>query len=197
MTNISPQIIRRSIREQRRNLSSKTHQQYSEQICEHILNSSQFRRAKRIALYLPHDGEIDLQPLVHEVWSRNKSCYLPVLVPFTQNRLWFAPLEKQERMVLNRFGISEPDRNWHHMVKLWSIDLLLMPLVAFDGSGNRMGMGGGFYDRSFAYIRHRKSWRKPHLLGTGFELQRAAELPQQPWDIPLHSVVTESGLIDL
>jgi len=73
----------------------------------------------------------------------------------------------------------------------------LMPLVAFDSSGNRMGMGGGFYDRSFAYLRQRRQWCKPHLLGTGFELQRIENLPCQPWDIPLHSVVTERGLCEL
>lgn len=193
----SPQNIRRAIREERRTLPAGEHRSYSEQICQHIAKSPQFRRAQRIALYLPNDGEIDLQPLISEAWSRNKSCYLPVLMPFNENRLWFAPLEPGERMVRNRFGILEPDRNWYHMVKLWSIDLILMPLVAFDNRGNRMGMGGGFYDRSFAYLRQRRSWRKPHLLGTGFELQRVEELPHQPWDIPLHSVVTERGLWNL
>lgn len=100
-------------------------------------------------------------------------------------------------MVLNRFGILEPDRNWYQMAKLWSIDLLLMPLVAFDSTGTRMGMGGGFYDRSFAYLKQRGHWHKPHLLGTAFELQRVEGLPRQQWDIPLHSVVTERGLWNL
>jgi 5-formyltetrahydrofolate cyclo-ligase len=190
----NPQLLRRTIREMRRSLSVESHREYSRAICHQIINSSQFRRASTIALYLPHDGEIDLQPLISEAWSRNKRCYLPVLSPFSENRLWFAPLEPGERMVFNRFGISEPDRNWYQMAKLWSIDLLLMPLVAFDNSGNRLGMGGGFYDRSFAYLRQRSRWRKPHLLGTGFELQRVEQLPQQPWDVPLDSVVTEAGL---
>ena len=197
MKSQSPQSLRRAIREERRTLSAGDHRSYSEQICQHIARSPQFRRARRIALYLPNDGEIDLRPLISEAWLRNKRCYLPVLMPFHENRLWFAPLERAERMVLNRFGISEPDRNWYQMVKLWSIDLLLMPLVAFDEGGNRMGMGGGFYDRSFAYLRQRRQWRKPHLLGTGFELQRVDRLPHQPWDIPLHSVVTERGLQNL
>ena len=197
MKQLTPQVIRRGIREQRRALPDRVHQHYSDEICRHIANSSQFRRAKRIGLYLPNDGEIDLQPLISTAWSANKSCYLPVLMPFNENRLWFAPLEPGERMVVNRFGISEPDRNWYQMVKLWSIDLLLMPLVAFDGSGNRMGMGGGFYDRSFSYLNQRKRWRKPHLLGTGFELQRVDKLPHQPWDIPLDGVVTERGMWSL
>lgn len=194
---MNPKELRRSIREGRRSIPTALHQEHSSAICQHIIRSPQFRRAKRIALYLPNDGEIDLQPLISEAWSRNKRCYLPVLMPFSENRLWFAPLEPGERMVLNRFGISEPDRNGYQMVKPWSIDLLLMPLVAFDHHGNRMGMGGGFYDRSFAYLRQRNSWRKPHLLGTGFELQRVEKLPQQPWDIPLHSVVSERGLWNL
>jgi len=193
----SPQNIRRSIRAERRALPAAVHQSFSEKICQHISSSPQFRRARRIALYLPNDGEIDLQPLIHEAWARNKRCYLPVLMPFNENRLWFAPLEPGERMVRNRFGILEPDRNWYQMAKLWSIDLLLMPLVAFDSSGTRMGMGGGFYDRSFAYLRQRGHWRKPHLLGTAFELQRVEGLPRQQWDIPLHSVVTERGLWNL
>ena len=193
----SPKNIRRVIRAERRALSVEVHRKRSDEVCHHIVNSPQFRRARRIALYLPHDGEIDLQPLISEAWSRNKRCYLPVLAPFNENRLWFAPFEPDERMVANRFGILEPDRNGYRMVKLWSIDLLLMPLVAFDGSGTRMGMGGGFYDRSFAYLKQRSHWRKPHLLGTGFELQRVKQLSRQPWDIPLHSVVTERGLWNL
>ena len=68
-----------------------------------------------------------------------------------------------------------------------------MPLVAFDLEGNRLGMGGGFYDRTLAYLAQRHHWRKPHLLGTAFELQRFGKLPNQPWDVPLDGVVTEAA----
>ena len=67
-----------------------------------------------------------------------------------------------------------------------------MPLVGFDEAGYRLGMGGGFYDASLAYLRRRKTWRKPYLVGVGYECQRIARVPRDPWDVPLDAVLTES-----
>jgi 5-formyltetrahydrofolate cyclo-ligase len=100
-------------------------------------------------------------------------------------------------MVLNRFGIAEPDVNWRHAKPAWALDLILMPLVAFDIQGNRLGMGGGFYDRSLAYLNRRKVWRKPYLMGTAFELQKFTQLPHASWDIPMNGIMTEKQFYPL
>ena len=95
----------------------------------------------------------------------------------------------------NEFGIPEPLLRSRRVTAITRLDLVLTPLVGFDEQGNRLGMGGGFYDRSFAYLRQRQRWRKPHLLGVAFELQNCEQgLPHQQWDVPLDGVVTESGV---
>ena len=71
-----------------------------------------------------------------------------------------------------------------------------MPLVGFDHQGYRLGMGGGYYDATLAYMRHRRSWRKPRLVGIAYECQRVEKLPHDPWDMPLDAVVTEDGVIE-
>lgn len=193
--NPSPRAqIRREIRSQRRALSATKHAQYSAQLCHRISRSPLFQRSHHIALYLPNDGEVDLRPLIHYATDRGKRCYLPVLSPIFHNRLWFAPYNLGDPLESNRFGIPEPSLNWRAMRPAWSLDLLLMPLVAFDNAGNRLGMGGGYYDRTLAYLRQRHHWRKPHLLGTAFELQRIDTLPHEAWDIPLQAIATENRI---
>ncbi len=184
--------IRRLVRERRRALGSRERSHLSAQLAANITRSSLFRNGRTLAIYLPNDGEVDLTPVAHAAWSTGKQCFLPVLSPLYHNRLWFAPYKPDTPLVDNRFGIPEPDANWNAMRPIWSLDLLLMPLVAFDLQGNRLGMGGGFYDRTLAYLSHRGTWRKPHLIGTAFELQRFAALPNEPWDVPLEGVITEA-----
>lgn len=183
--------LRREVRQRRRDLTPYQHDRLSLQLVRQITRSTLFQRARTIGLYLPNDGEVDLRGVAERAWSMGKQCYLPVLSPLYHNRLWFAPFTTETPLSLNRFNIPEPDHNWRAMRPVWSIDLLLMPLVAFDEQGNRLGMGGGFYDRTLAYLQRRHHWRKPQLLGTAFELQRFNQLPHQPWDVPLDVVVTE------
>ena len=98
-------------------------------------------------------------------------------------------------MYKNRYGIPEPAHpNKARNFPLRSLDLVLMPLVGFDTQGNRLGMGGGYYDRSFAFLHRHSHWRKPHLMGTAYEFQRLSKLDAQPWDVPLDAIVTEANL---
>lgn len=92
----------------------------------------------------------------------------------------------------NRFGIPEPAGTT--VFRARQLDLLLMPLVGFDTAGHRLGMGGGFYDATLAYMRQRRHWRKPRLIGVAFECQRVTALPHDPWDMPLDAVLTEKRL---
>ena len=192
-TELDRNAIRRLVRERRRSLSHQERHHLSAQLAANIIRSPLFRNSRTLALYLPNDGEVDLTPVAQAAWSMGKQCFLPVLSPLYHNRLWFAPYTPNSPLVDNRFGIPEPDANWRTMRPVWSLDLLLMPLVAFDLGGNRLGMGGGFYDRTLAYLSHRRTWRKPHLIGTAFELQSFAALPNEPWDVPLEGVMTESA----
>lgn len=148
-------------------------------------------RARRIGFYLPQHGEFDVGPLMNQALWMGRECSLPILPP--RGRVMrFGRLGDKTRMVPNRYGIPEPldagPRPARHL------DVLLMPLVGFDLSGHRLGMGGGYYDATLAFMRHRRHWRKPRLIGVAYECQRVDSLPHDPWDMPLDAVLTESRL---
>jgi 5-formyltetrahydrofolate cyclo-ligase len=154
-----------------------------------------FLRSRHIALYLANDGEVDLSKVVQQARARGKHVYLPVLSPTFHNRLWFAPYATHTRLARNCFGILEPAARWQTTRPLWSLDLALVPLVGFDRQGNRLGMGGGFYDRSLAYLCRRDVWRKPRLVGVAYAFQECEQLIAEPWDVPLAAVVTDTQFI--
>jgi 5-formyltetrahydrofolate cyclo-ligase len=188
------QQLRRIIRQKRRALTTHQAAEYSYLLSHRIICHPLFLRAQHIALYLPNDGEPDLTMVIQAAEARGKQCYLPVLYPGSTARLWFAPYSSSDPLLLNQFGIPEPDMKWRKMRAPWSLDLVLMPLVGFDANCNRIGMGGGYYDRTFGYQQRRKIWRKPRLIGTAFEIQRANVIPTQHWDIPLTGVITDKAL---
>ena len=189
------QHLRQQIRKQRCSISVNERTKRSKQLIQHLAHSKIFQKSQHIAFYLPNDGEIDLRPLIKIAWKQNKCCYLPVLGLKHGRALWFLPYKPETRLYKNRFGIQEPVH--HHQKRLFktqSLDLILMPLVAFDLTGNRMGMGGGFYDRTLAYLQQRKNWHKPRRIGIAYAFQQVEKLTARIWDIPLEGVVTEQKL---
>lgn len=185
---------RRRLRRARRGIDPRERLVFEQRLAARLARHRLFRSSRSIAAYLPVDGEVDPSPLVALAWSMNKQVYLPVLAPFTENRLWFTRYEPDTRLVLNRFGIPEPEKIHRQRIATTALDLVLAPLVGFDAAGNRLGMGGGFYDRTFAFLRGRRCWQKPRLVGLAFECQRLPELRGASWDVPLHGVVTEEAL---
>lgn len=187
--------LRQQIREQRRALSDSEREHAAFLLCERLASTKQFQQSKHIAFYLPNDGEMDLTLLIKHAWQQGKQCYLPVLAEPNTKRLWFIPYTPSTRLTLNRFGIPEPIHpRSTRLRKTLSLDLILMPLVAFDTQGQRMGMGGGFYDRSLAFLKPRKHWFKPNLIGIAYDFQKQTQLETNPWDIPMQTVATEKSL---
>jgi 5-formyltetrahydrofolate cyclo-ligase len=183
------------MRHLRRSLSAQQSQRAAIALERTLASHPLFLHSRHIAFYLPNDGEIDLTPLLRRAWHMGKQCYLPTLSPLYHNRLWFAPFHHDSKLIMNRFGIPEPICNWRQMRNVRSLDLIIAPLVAFDASGNRLGMGGGFYDRTLAYLAQRTTWRKPCLLGAAYAFQQVEQLPHQPWDVPLQGIATEKEII--
>jgi 5-formyltetrahydrofolate cyclo-ligase len=134
----------------------------------------------RIAAYQAMDGEIDPTLVLHRALELGCELHFPVITSMRSPRMHFAPLT----------DAGEPAAAGKACGARW-LDLVLMPLVGFDHDGNRLGMGAGFYDRQFAFLRHRRAWRRPLLLGLAFEVQRLERLPPMPHDVPLWGVVTE------
>lgn len=190
---LSRPVLRRKLRQTRRQLSPAQQRHAARRLYRQLTHHPFFRRARHIALYLPNDGEIDPRLLLRAAQRRGKATYLPVLNPWPRTRMVFQRIEPGERLRRNRFGIFEPVIRTARQRRVWALDLLLMPLVGFDGNGGRLGMGGGFYDRSLAYRARRKKSHKPTLLGLAHECQRVDRLPLESWDVPLLGTVTDRG----
>ncbi|GAA78455.1 5-formyltetrahydrofolate cyclo-ligase [Pseudoalteromonas fuliginea] len=184
--------IRKSIREIRNNLSKNQQNLAAQSLYMNFiqhLKSKKTNKTEHIAIYLSNDGELDTSLLIKELWNLNHHIYLPVIHPFNGTNLLFQRYEKNSPMRANRYGIFEPKLNCSQICPLPALDYLLMPLVAFDKQGNRLGMGGGFYDRTLARL-HEQNWQKPQLIGLAHECQKVDVLPIESWDVPLKTIIT-------
>lgn len=182
------QLLRGQLRQKRRALGDHAQQIASSQLLKQLRTHLWFRKSRHIALYLANDGEIDPAQLACWCRQQGKTLYLPVLHPFRYGELAFYPWHQDSTLIPNRFGIPEPARTPHR--PMWALDLILLPLVGFDANGNRMGMGGGFYDRTLSTLpRHPGSG--PRLMGLAHECQRVDRLPIASWDIPLHGIQSD------
>jgi 5-formyltetrahydrofolate cyclo-ligase len=183
------QQLRRDLRAKRRALPAEARELADRAIHTYIKSLPEYRRAKRIALFLAFDGEPSLRALVEAARRQRKRLYVPVLRGMAMK---FAELAPGAALTTNFFGILEPKLG--PRIDARKLDLVLTPLVGFDERGVRIGVGRGYYDRTFKFLRHRSHWRRPKLLGVAYELQRVAELTSSSWDVPLWGAVTEAGI---
>ncbi len=188
---LSRSQLRTLLREKRRNLSPLQQAQAAQQLYQQLAQHPLFRRAQHIALYIAGDGEIDPQLLMHEAWRRGKSVYLPVLSRWPKTTMAFQRVRPVQQWEKNRFGILQPRWCLADQRAVWTLDAVFLPLVGFDQHGGRLGMGGGFYDRSFAELGQNDHWLTPQRIGLAHECQRVDCLPVAAWDVPLHGVVTD------
>ena len=180
--------LRREMRRRRRALSVSERRAAARALTKRLAGSPWFINSRTIAVYLSNDGEIDLLPLVERAWLMGKRTYLPRLFG---PRLWFLPFHARSVLAGNRFSIPEPVEPARRRIRPLFLDLVLFPLVAFDRSGNRLGMGAGYYDRTFEAVRRRSTWPGPKRIGVAYELQCVDSLPAADWDVPLHAIVTD------
>ena len=191
---MTSRTLRQTIRQQRRALTHREAATCAEQLAQQTCKHPLVLHSHRIAAYLAADGEIDPAPLLQALWAANKKIYLPVLAPFSPKKLWFARFNPDDILAFNRFGIPEPVRR--QLIKPSALDLVLTPLVAFDTAGHRIGMGGGFYDRTFAFLQRRHYWHKPNLLGLAYEFQKQTAIKPNDWDVPLNAIATETRIYE-
>ena len=180
--------LRSKLVRQRRALPPQLAHQAGHAASVHAWQLPVMQRARRIAAYLAVNSEIDCGALIETAWSRGREVYLPVL---QGKSLFFRRYRRNTRMALNRFGIPEPAEE--PFLRAVDLDVVIAPLVAFDQAGNRLGMGGGFYDRTFSFLRHRKNWRRPRFVGFAYKMQGVNNLTAKSWDVPMDAVVTESA----
>lgn len=188
------QELRQQMRAKRSALGHLHQDQASERIYRLFHNNPLFTSSQRIGFYLASDGEISCRHLLDAALKAGKECFLPVLHPIEHNRLWFVRYEPGCPMTVNKYGIEEPDMMKNPRIQPWSLNLVLLPLVAFDAEGGRMGMGGGYYDRTFEFTRKENPMHTPTLLGLAHELQRVEKLELASWDIPLAGIISDKQL---
>ena len=177
--------LRQQIRKTRANLTALQQQQAEDSITQQALAFIEERNAQHIALYVSFDGEISTDKLIKNLWAQDKHVYLPVLHPFNPNHLLFLRYLPDTPMLKNKFGIWEPKLNVQNVLPLDELDILFTPLVAFDKEGNRLGMGGGFYDRTL------QNWQNSSFITVGLahQCQQVEQLPTEAWDVPLYRIL--------
>ncbi|QIM69787.1 MULTISPECIES: 5-formyltetrahydrofolate cyclo-ligase [Basfia] len=180
------QQIRTQIRQTRQKLTALEQSRAEQLITEKALAFIEKQQAQHIALYLSFDGEISTKLLIESLWQQGKNLYLPVLHPFCQGHLLFLRYETASPMEKNAFGILQPKLDVRNVLPLNQLDIIFTPLVAFDKSANRLGMGGGFYDRTL------QNWQNKSFLPVGLahQCQQVEKLPVESWDIPLYDILS-------
>ncbi|WP_440055317.1 5-formyltetrahydrofolate cyclo-ligase [Pseudoalteromonas sp. T1lg65] len=181
--------IRKLVRELRNSLTSEAQEKASQLLSINFFQHISLPKHARIGLYLHNDGELDTSQLIQALWLESHTVFVPIIHPFNPHNLLFQKYEKNSPMTSNRYAILEPKLNCTEVAPLASLDLLLMPLVAFDLNGNRLGMGGGYYDRTLAQ-HYQQQRSKPKLIGLAHDCQKVSCLPVEAWDIPLQSILT-------
>ena len=177
--------LRRRCQQLRANLSSKYQQRASLKVCERIRGLEQYQQAKHVAVYQASDGEISLESLWKSA-EEEKFYYFPVVVE--NKKLLFLPAKASTPFSKNRYGIEEPEVPRSQAVAANDLDLIFLPLVAFDDFGTRLGRGAGYYDRSLADIAH------PLLIGLAYEFQHLSYIEPASWDVPLSGVITPNTI---
>jgi len=187
------QALRTNIRIKRQSLSKTEQSKASADLFIQLISHEKINQAEHIAIYLANDSELDALPFVHWCWQNNKSVYLPVIHPFCKGQLLFLKYDQNTKMQTNQYGISEPKLDVTAIKLVKELDIIFTPLVAFDKQGNRLGMGGGFYDRTLArwfQDYQTNTLTKPYPIGLAHDCQHVLEVPCELWDVPLPEIFT-------
>ncbi len=176
----------------RRQMDPHDRESVADSAAKILLAHSLFEKSQHIACYFSTEEEFDTAPIIRDILQAQKRCYLPVLLP--EKSLCFSAFKRGDELKLNRYSILEPVNS--DVFPAEKLDLVLLPLVAFDLEGRRLGMGGGYYDRTFSFKKTSQK-QGPFLLGIGFEDQRVESLSSDIWDVNLDGVLTGHRLIIL
>ena len=180
--------LRDAAKRKRADLQAADRASASRRICDRFLNSRYFLSSHSIACYIASANEVDTAAIIERAWRAKKRVFVPVV--HSNGNMSFCRLRADTNLVRNRFGLWEPENA--PAIRSKSLDVVVTPVVAFDRQCNRIGMGGGYFDRTFAYLHNRKFWHRPKLVGLAFDCQEVEKISPNPWDIPLSCVLTES-----
>lgn len=183
--------LRQTLRKKRNQLSKSEQTEASIALANQLISMT--KAGDKLAIYLANDGELSPNLAIEQLQQNGRHTYLPVMHPFRKGYLNFQQAEPFDQMQANNFGILEPKLNSQTTLAIQDFDCIFMPLVGFDKNGNRLGMGGGFYDRTLNKIH--QSERRPTLVGLAHDCQQVEKLPIEPWDVPIDLIVTPTQKI--
>ena len=181
--------LRRELRARRRALDAAARHTAAGKLAGLLAELAGYHSARHIAAYASVEGEMDPEPLMQQAYGSGKQLYVPRLPAKHAKILQFVGWKPGTPMQPNRIGIPEPADDKNTVIAPEKLDLVLVPLVAFDCRGQRLGTGGGYYDRTFAFLKSGAT--RPLLLGLAYEFQRLDHIEAEPWDVPLNGVVTD------
>jgi len=181
------QELRAAMLARRREQNAEDREIAAERLRDHFTSMLMPQRGTKVSGYWPMDEEMDVRPLLADLRENGCVIALPVVVGKGQP-LVFRVWHPGDTLVKSGFGLSEPGPEVAEIVP----QVLLVPLVAFDASGNRLGFGGGFYDRTLKALRA----ANPHVraIGIAFAFQEVDDVPNDDSDQRLDAVVTERGV---
>lgn len=186
--------MRRELRIKRNKLTS-LEQQHSANVLARLISDEQLlNNVKNIGIYLENDGEIGTSHIINMALKSNVSCFLPVLDFTVQNNLCFVRYDKGTPLHKNKFGILEPSLSEKNSIDPAKLDVIFLPVVGFDRSGSRLGMGGGYYDRALGFTKLHKL-DNPKLVGLAHSIQEIKSIHRQVWDVPINFIATEKEII--
>jgi 5-formyltetrahydrofolate cyclo-ligase len=186
--------LRKVLRERRAALGAGERIAAATALVEYLDAIPEFLTDANVAGYWAVSGELPLAAIIGGLRARGQTYFLPIVDD--QKRLQFAAWWPGMAIAANRFGIPEPSDAKHVHLAPDAMDVVLVPLLGFDRTGHRLGFGGGYYDRSFAFLRELERPSKPLLVGIGYAAQEVEHVEPQAWDVPLDYVATERELID-
>jgi 5-formyltetrahydrofolate cyclo-ligase len=186
--------LRQRLRKLRAGISPGERRRAGRRLCRLALRHRLLARGRRSAFYLPAKGEIDIRPLIAQARRMGVSVYLPVVPTAAQRKLFFTRLGRAEHWRENRYGIAEYGLRNALRLRASAMQQVFLPMLGFDRRGFRLGMGGGYYDASLAFLARRRFWKKPRLIGVAFAVQAVAKVPNEAWDIRLDLILTEQAL---
>jgi 5-formyltetrahydrofolate cyclo-ligase len=193
----APDAARSSLRARlaarRRSLTPAERAHAAHAVARHALRALPLRAGKRVAIYASLPTELDTAPLIELARERGCELFLPRIDrPASARGMRFLALGGTLRR--NRLGIDEPEPAAPRIGARW-LDLVLLPLVGFDRRGVRLGTGGGFYDRAFAFRNHRHAWHAPRLVGLAYAFQELERIEAAAHDVRMDAVITDEGVI--
>jgi 5-formyltetrahydrofolate cyclo-ligase len=187
-------LLRRQMRLKRAGLAAIVRKQAALGIARQVQRERLLRPGLNVAVYLSVRGEADLEPVIERARRLGCRLYLPRVTNLRRGQMEFLRFTGRTALRRNALGLKEPPATATRIAAR-ALDRVFVPLVAFDVQGHRLGTGGGFYDRYFAYLGRGQRWRRPRLFGVGYELQYVPVVPPERWDVALDAIVTDRRML--